>query len=413
MRSKHVLTRAAVAGGLACWSAGAGGAGRRRQAHKVHIGEPYAFVAEDYCGLEDVVEIEGLFRGGPPDPQPPGAWTTTSEHQVITETHTLGDVTTLTRVSKPMFKDLKIVDLGDTVRITVLGTGPESTYGPDGKAIARNPGQFRLPGGHSTRPPARRCPFEVLKESTGRTDASARSSCRCSWAESRSATALPRPADDAVGWRLGASLEGEDRRVDPRRRPGSRWHGGASRRPPTRPAPRAPAAGTGSGPGCSPTSPSPRGTTGCGRRRSSRRCPDGEHRVVEGRGTGPLEAHALVARHVDDQAARSEGRGVGRAEVGQRRGGVLEGAVDDDVALGEERRDRDPAAFGDHVAEVRRRRCLWSNCRMRTEWMGEPTAATSRVVSTAASWMPWALSAVTAPRAVAPKPITTARSRRP
>ena len=28
--------------------------------------------------------------------------------------------------------------------ITVLGTGPESTYGPDGKAISRNPGQFRF-----------------------------------------------------------------------------------------------------------------------------------------------------------------------------------------------------------------------------------------------------------------------------
>ena len=55
----------------------------------------------------------------------------------------------------------------------------------------------------------------------------------------------------------------------------------------------------------------------------------------------------------------------------------------------------------------------WSNCAMRTEWMGEPTAATPRLVSTRTSWTPWAFSAVTAPRAVAPKPITTALSRRP
>ena len=48
-----------------------------------------------------------------------------------------------------------------------------------------------------------------------------------------------------------------------------------------------------------------------------------------------------------------------------------------------------------------------------TEWIGEPTAATPRLVSTATSWTPCALSAVTAPRAVAPKPITTALSRRP
>ena len=55
----------------------------------------------------------------------------------------------------------------------------------------------------------------------------------------------------------------------------------------------------------------------------------------------------------------------------------------------------------------------WSNWRIRTEWMGEPTAATPRFVSTATSCTPWAFRAVTAPRAVAPKPITTARSRRP
>ena len=55
----------------------------------------------------------------------------------------------------------------------------------------------------------------------------------------------------------------------------------------------------------------------------------------------------------------------------------------------------------------------WSNCAIRTEWMGEPTAATPRLVSTWTSWMPWALRAVTAPRAVAPKPMTTALRRRP
>ena len=54
-----------------------------------------------------------------------------------------------------------------------------------------------------------------------------------------------------------------------------------------------------------------------------------------------------------------------------------------------------------------------SNWMMSTEGMGEPTAAVSRLVSTRTSWMPWAFSTVTAPRAVAPKPITTALSRRP
>ena len=47
---------------------------------------------------------------------------------------------------------------------------------------------------------------------------------------------------------------------------------------------------------------------------------------------------------------------------------------------------------------------------MRTEWMGEATAATCRWVRTSTSFTPIALRAVTAPRAVAPNPMTTARS---
>ena len=50
---------------------------------------------------------------------------------------------------------------------------------------------------------------------------------------------------------------------------------------------------------------------------------------------------------------------------------------------------------------------------MRAEWMGEATAATSRLVRMSTSRMPMAARAVTAPRAVAPKPMTTAFSRGP
>ena len=68
-------------------------------------------------------------------------------------------------------------------------------------------------------------------------------------------------------------------------------------------------------------------------------------------------------------------------EEGQRLGGVLQRAVDDDVALGEERCQRDPAPSvmtwlgrGPSVS--------WSICLIRAEWIGEPTAATPRLVST-------------------------------
>ncbi len=111
-------------------------------------------------------------------------------------------------------------------------------------------------------------------------------------------------------------------------------------------------AGTASAPRCSPTSPSPTGTTGCGRPRSSAPGPPtsniGSSKVV---GPRPAEAHALVAGDVDDQAARPEGREVRGPQVGQRRGGVLERAVDDDVVLGEVRRQRHAAPVGDDVAD--------------------------------------------------------------
>jgi hypothetical protein len=42
-------------------------------------------------------------------------------------------------------KDLKVTDNGDgTVTIISLATGPSTAYGPDGKAIARDPGQTRV-----------------------------------------------------------------------------------------------------------------------------------------------------------------------------------------------------------------------------------------------------------------------------
>ena len=50
---------------------------------------------------------------------------------------------------------------------------------------------------------------------------------------------------------------------------------------------------------------------------------------------------------------------------------------------------------------------------MRAEWIGEATAVTSRWVSTWTSFTPDAFRAVTAPRPVAPKLMTAARSGRP
>ena len=74
-------------------------------------------------------------------------------------------------------KDLHVRDNGDgTLTIVVFGTGNAVIYGSDGKAIGRNPGQFRFRavvdhGGTPTDPDDdTEISFEILKESTGRTD---------------------------------------------------------------------------------------------------------------------------------------------------------------------------------------------------------------------------------------------------
>jgi hypothetical protein len=85
---------------------------------------------------------------------------------------------TVTEVTNVIFKDLQVTDNGDgTLTILVLGTGNLVVYGPDGKAIARNPGQLRfevlIDNGGTPSDPSDDEFLEflgVVKESTGRTD---------------------------------------------------------------------------------------------------------------------------------------------------------------------------------------------------------------------------------------------------
>ena len=74
-------------------------------------------------------------------------------------------------------KDLRVTDNGDgTLTILILSTGNAVTYNSDGKAIGRNPGQIRFEltvdhGGTPSDPSDdTEISFEVVKDSTGRTD---------------------------------------------------------------------------------------------------------------------------------------------------------------------------------------------------------------------------------------------------
>lgn len=64
------------------------------------------------------------------------------DHYDVVETHTANGVTA-TYTESSIAKDLKVTDPGDTLEIIVLATGNAVLYGPDGTAVARNPGQFR------------------------------------------------------------------------------------------------------------------------------------------------------------------------------------------------------------------------------------------------------------------------------
>jgi hypothetical protein len=94
----------------------------------------------------------------------------------VTQTLTNGD-NTVTARSNFIDKDIRVTDNGDgTLTILILSTGNAVLYGPDGKAIARNPGQTRIElvvdhGGTPTDPEDdEEISFEIVKGSTGRTD---------------------------------------------------------------------------------------------------------------------------------------------------------------------------------------------------------------------------------------------------
>jgi hypothetical protein len=142
--------------------------------------EEYSYTAEDVCGVEglDVLVTgthdvryhavsqgkDGLVHFGGRD--------------VVDETHTANGVTTRFVLNSPS-RDLKVTDNGDgTLTIEVLATGNATLYGPDGKAIARDPGQIRFrfdvdDGGTPTDPSDDteiEDSFELIKGSTGRSD---------------------------------------------------------------------------------------------------------------------------------------------------------------------------------------------------------------------------------------------------
>jgi hypothetical protein len=139
--------------------------------------EEVSFTDHDFCGQKGLnVQVEGTVSGREMATTHGGELIYFQSHEMIDVTQTAHGVTTRF-VQHALFKDLKVTDNGDgTLTIIVLGTGPSTLYGPDGKAIARDPGQVRFEmvidhAGTPTDPEDdEEISFELIKESTGRND---------------------------------------------------------------------------------------------------------------------------------------------------------------------------------------------------------------------------------------------------
>ena len=131
-----------------------------------------AFVVEDFCGVTgldvtfvNTLTIDRLIKKGDRGPE------YFMEHFTISSTHTGPNGVVTTYTERSLSKDLKLSYDPETHLLTIdtLATGNSTLYGPDGKAIARNPGQVRFHIVYNVVTNVE-VSFEQTKESTGRSD---------------------------------------------------------------------------------------------------------------------------------------------------------------------------------------------------------------------------------------------------
>jgi len=101
---------------------------------------------DDFCGVEGLtIEHDALIEGRIlSNTRKPGTAPYFHLNAVAENVYRNADGVEVTETVRIVEKDLKITDNGDgTLTILVLVTGGATVTGPDGKAIARNPGQIR------------------------------------------------------------------------------------------------------------------------------------------------------------------------------------------------------------------------------------------------------------------------------
>ena len=105
------------------------------------------FVEENFCDAGLTVDgsfvVDGRVLGVAHGPDGL-AYFLEHVHATVTFTNRANGKT-VTLTSRVVSKDLRVTDNGDgTLTILILATGNDVLYGPDGKAIGRNPGQIRF-----------------------------------------------------------------------------------------------------------------------------------------------------------------------------------------------------------------------------------------------------------------------------
>jgi hypothetical protein len=135
----------------------------------------------DFCGVSGLtVQVDNVADGRFLfNPHGPDGLAYAHANLSFTNVYTnVANENTVTEIGRVVDKDLRVTDNGDgTLTILVLTTGSAAVYGPDGKALARNPGQVRFEilvdhGGTPTDPSDDEFlqDLGLVKGSTGRTD---------------------------------------------------------------------------------------------------------------------------------------------------------------------------------------------------------------------------------------------------
>ena len=168
-----LVATAAIA--LAATASGGG------QLFREPIDETEIRVEEDFCGVDGLTVRFDIRRVGSVHavPHGPDGLVYFGFNLKVTEVVTnLDNDNFVTSSATIRDKDQRVTDNGDgTLTVLVLATGNSVLYGPDGKAIARNPGQIRyellIDHGGTPSDPSDDEFLEFLgdvKGSTGRTD---------------------------------------------------------------------------------------------------------------------------------------------------------------------------------------------------------------------------------------------------